>query len=92
MGYKKADCILPKDLLAAVQQYIDGEYIYIPRKFENRKQWGVCNNSRHQLDKRNGAILEQYKSGTSVAELAERYYLSPKSVYKILSVQKKINK
>ena len=31
MGYKKANDVLPHDLLHAVQQYIDGEYLYIPR-------------------------------------------------------------
>ena len=32
MSYKKANEVLPQALLNAVQQYIDGEYIYIPRK------------------------------------------------------------
>ena len=89
MGYKKAGCILPKDLLAAVQQHIDGEYIYIPRKRGRRKHWGECNNSRYQLDRRNRAIYEHYHCGKSVEELAEQYYLSSKTIYKIISAQKK---
>lgn len=89
MGYKNAICVLPSDLLIAIQQHIDGEYIYIPRKADNKKQWGELKNSRHQLDKRNRAILEQYQYGMPVEKLAERYYLSPKTIYKILSAMKK---
>jgi DNA-binding NarL/FixJ family response regulator len=89
MGYRNAICVLPSDLLIAIQQHIDGEYIYIPRKADNKKQWGELKNSRHQLDKRNRAILEQYRCGMSVEELAGRYYLSPKTIYKILSAMKK---
>ena len=36
MGYKNAVSVFPADLLEAIQQYIDGEYIYIPRKAENK--------------------------------------------------------
>jgi len=89
MGYKKAMCVLPDDLLAAVQKYVDGEYIYIPRKAENKKQWGECKNSRYQLDRRNRAIFEQYQGGISVEALARQYYLSPKTIYKILSAGKR---
>ena len=85
MGYKKAMCVLPNDLLAAVQKYVDGEYIYIPRKAGNKRQWGENKNSRCQLDQRNSAIFEQYQCGICVEALARQYYLSPKTIYKILS-------
>ena len=85
MSYRNAMCILPSDLLAAVQKYVDGEYIYIPRKTGNKKQWGECNNSRYRLDQRNRSIIEQYQSGISVEAIARQYYLSPKAIYKILS-------
>jgi Mor family transcriptional regulator len=88
MGYKNAIGVLPNDLLMTIQKYIDGEYIYIPRKAENKKQWGERKNSRGQLAKRNQAIFEQYQYGVSVEELAEQYYLSAKTVYKILSALK----
>ena len=32
MGYKKAAHVLPQHLLRAIQEYVDGEYLYIPRK------------------------------------------------------------
>jgi len=88
MGYKNAMCVLPNDLLAAVQQHIDGEYIYIPRKAENKKPWGERKNSGYQLDQRNRAIFEHYQGGISVGAIAGQYYLSPKTIYKILSAVK----
>jgi len=90
MGYKKASCVLPSDLLAAVQKYIDGEYLYIPRNADNKKKWGERNNSRRQLDRRNRAILMQYQSGVSVEKISMLYYLSPKTIYKILSTVKNL--
>ena len=40
MRYKNAKDILPMDILALIQEYTDGEYLYIPKKPENRKSWG----------------------------------------------------
>ena len=91
MDYKNAACLLPIDLLIALQEYADGEYIYIPRKAENKKQWGELKNSRGQLVKRNRDIFAQYQRGISVEQLAELYYLSSKTVYKILAAVKNNN-
>lgn len=88
MGYKNAICVLPDELIAAIQEHIDGEYLYIPRRAENKKRWGELKNTRHSLSKRNKAIYKGYKSGISVEQLAIEYYLSPKTVYKILSEMK----
>lgn len=41
MSYKKAIHILPEELLELIQEYVDGEYIYIPRKSNNKKEWEV---------------------------------------------------
>lgn len=40
MSYKRAIHILPNDLLEMVQEYVDGEFIYIPRKSGKKKEWG----------------------------------------------------
>ena len=40
MKYIKATDVLPVEILEIIQEYIDGEYIYIPRKCENHKSWG----------------------------------------------------
>ncbi len=85
MRYKNANSILPANLLEAVQSHVDGEYIYIPRKDENRKQWGEVKNSRKLLQERNDSIRFMYRNGISVREIAGQYYLSPKTIYKILA-------
>ncbi|MBS6679385.1 MAG: hypothetical protein KH330_16900 [Clostridiales bacterium] len=40
MSYKKAAHVLPEELLRKVQEYVDGEFIYIPRASDNKKGWG----------------------------------------------------
>ncbi|MBU2699886.1 Mor family transcriptional regulator [Sporomusaceae bacterium BoRhaA] len=88
MGYKNAVSIFPTDLLKAIQQYIDGEYIYIPRKAENKKRWGEVKPSRQYIQKRNEMIFSQYQDGISVEDIASCNYLSPKTIYKILADMK----
>lgn len=39
MSYVKAEEILPKELLEAIQQYVNGQVIYIPCK--EKKDWGM---------------------------------------------------
>lgn len=85
MGYKNAIRVFPADLLEKMQQYIDGEYIYIPRKTEHKKRWGEVKNSKQHLQERNERIFSQYQGGVSVEELASCNYLSPKTIYKILA-------
>lgn len=88
MSYKKANDVLPHSLLSAVQQYIDGEYIYIPRKEDNKLSWGANTETRRTLQARNREILAKRLAGCSVAELAEHYFLSSKSIYKIINASK----
>lgn len=88
MGYKNAVNVFPADLLEAIQQYIEGEYIYIPRKAENKKRWGEVKNSRQYIQERNEIIFSQYQDGISVENIANCNYLSPKTIYKILADMK----
>ena len=88
MSYKKANDILPHDLLHAVQQYIDGEYIYIPRRPDNKLSWGTNTEARKEIQARNKEILAKRLAGSSVFELSEQYFLSTKAIYKILSAVK----
>ncbi len=88
MGYKNAVRVFPADLLEAIQQYIDGESIYIPRKAENKKRWGEVKNSRQYIQERNEIIFSQYQDGISVEDIASCNYLSPKTIYKILAAMK----
>jgi Mor family transcriptional regulator len=93
MSYVKATDVLPKDLLDIIQNYIDGEYIYIPRKAKNRKAWGEKTNIKEEYKIRNVAIYLDYKNGVTVKQLSEKYFLSPKSVQRIiLTIQSKKKK
>jgi len=40
MGYMKAEEILPMEIIELIQQYVDGQNIYIPKKADNRLEWG----------------------------------------------------
>jgi Mor family transcriptional regulator len=88
VSYKKAADVLPQELVDKIQDYIDGEYIYIPRKEATRKCWGETTNSRSELSVRNLEIYNKYSSGMSVRLLSEIYYLSPKSLQKIIARMK----
>ena len=88
MGYKKGIEILPTELIKQIQKYVDGEFVYIPRISEKRKKWGENTNSQEALEKRNVEIYIKYKSGISVKQLSEEYYISPQGIYKIISKYK----
>ena len=91
MGYKKAVEVLPEELLVLIQDYIDGEYIYIPRKEDNKKSWGEKNEAKQITHVRNSEIYQKYKAGYSIKELADMYCLSLKSIQGIvLKMKRKI--
>ena len=41
MGYIRAEEVLPIEIIELIQKYVDGANIYIPRKQENRQEWGA---------------------------------------------------
>lgn len=84
MGYKRADEVLPKDILRLVQKYVSGEIIYVPKREETRKKWGSNTDTRKKLDLRNRQILQEYRAGATIEELARQYFLTAKSIQRIL--------
>lgn len=84
MSYRSAEQILPAEIIELIQKYVDGENIYIPRKSENRKQWGEASKIRAELQQRNKEIYREYLQGVRMRELAEKYYLSEKSIQRII--------
>jgi Mor family transcriptional regulator len=90
MSYANARDIFPDDILKIIQQYADGEYIYIPKKDENKMAWGELTQSKQELVIRNDKIYDDYISGISLQSLSERYYLSPKTIHRIILQKKKI--
>lgn len=91
MSYKKATHVLPQELLLKVQEYIDGEFIYIPRQSERKKSWGATTSTRRELNDRNKQIYADYLIGISMESLAEKYFLSLKSIQRIVGQLKKKN-
>jgi len=85
MRYINAQDIFPDDVLAVIQQYIDGAYIYIPKKPDKHKKWGDNTRSKIETQERNKKIYAKYKSGVGVNELALEYYLSDKSIQRIVT-------
>ncbi|MEI5907640.1 CD3324 family protein [Bacillus spongiae] len=84
MVYKKAKNVLPDELIEMIQNYIDGECIYIPVKEGKRSSWGSKNGTRKKIKERNAEIIRQYTLGESISTLAKSYYLSKKSIEKIV--------
>ena len=88
MSYIKAAQILPEDLLRQVQDYVDGAYIYIPRVAQNRGSWGSNTTLRDELARRDAVIYREYQSGCPTRALAKKYFLSKKSIQRILRSQR----
>jgi Mor family transcriptional regulator len=84
VSYVKAVDVLPDEILELIQNYIDGEYIYIPRKEDNKKSWGENTDYRKEIEKRNSMIYKEYKTGVKIKILAEKYFLSEKSIQRIV--------
>lgn len=84
MSYRRAEEILPMEIVELIQQYVDGESIYIPRKSGNRLEWGTKTQTRREMYLRDQRICMDYSAGKSVDELAGKYYLSAKSIQRII--------
>ena len=84
MKYINANAILPDVLVEELQKYVQAGYIYIPAKDEQRKSWGELSGYRKELKRRNQRIVSEYRQGTSVEELADRYYLSIYAIKRII--------
>jgi Mor family transcriptional regulator len=84
MSYKNGRDILPPSLLKQLQEYIQGEIIYVPKKEQKRAGWGENNGTRLFIKRRNHEILQRYQGGIPVRELIDQYHLSEDSIRKII--------
>lgn len=82
MSYINAEEVLPKELIDMIQEYVDGQGIYIPAK--EKKEWGSQTETKKYYKTRNDEICEKYKNGIPVSMLATSYALSEKSIQRIL--------
>lgn len=87
MKYRNAKAVLPKELLAELQKYAEGELIYVPGRKPRKAGWGTLNGSRESYMLRNMQIVRHYQGGASIEELSGRFYLSKDSVKKIIKAQ-----
>ena len=84
MSYIKAEDILPEELVRQIQDYVDGVYIYIPRRPGTRHAWGQKTDYKAELKARNDHIRSDYAAGIAVTTLSCKYHLSEKSIRRIL--------
>jgi len=88
MGYIKAEEILPKEMIEMIQEYVEGQNIYIPRRPENRVKWGTKTHLRRELEYRNNQVYKDFCKGMSIKKLASKYFLSEKSIQRIIGKMK----
>lgn len=79
---------MPAHVLEVIQEYIDGGYLYIPRKSNNKKSWGENSGIRKDLKRRNREIFKRYNEGISVKELTDKYYLTESSIRRIIKQER----
>ncbi|MBC6002952.1 hypothetical protein H8891_03980 [Paeniclostridium sp. NSJ-45] len=89
MKYKNAKNLLPNELLQKVQEYIQGDVIYIPKLKGEKIPWGAKNGARKAIYTRNKDIFNLYANGYSIEEIVSIYNLSESSIRKIISKIKK---
>ena len=87
MKYKNANSILPEELIENIQQYVQGEYIYIPIK--NKAEASQPTEYDVELQKRDEHIYTRHLEGISNKKLAEMYCLSESSIRRIVLNQRK---
>lgn len=84
MKYQNANNVLPDHLLQELQQYVQGEYLYIPTRQSCYKKWGEKSGIRKILADRNKGIINKYKQGFTMTNLAQEYCLSIHSIKQII--------
>ncbi|MEC0372719.1 CD3324 family protein [Paenibacillus chibensis] len=82
--YMNAETVVPKRLLDELQQYVQGDWIYIPAVKGSRKAWGERSGSRQALRRRNGDIRQRFAEGSSLEQLSSEYGLAYDTVKKIV--------
>lgn len=88
MKYKKAQEILPKHIIELLQDYVEGEYLYIPIKSNSKKAWGEKSGFKEELRERNKEIFNKYQNGTEIKVLINQYYLTEGSIRRIIREEK----
>jgi len=84
LSYKNAKDIFPPELLREIQNYVQGERVYIPQLNNLRRSWGKKSGSKEEITFRNNEILKKYRDGLTIDELSELFCLGSESIRKIV--------
>ena len=84
MSYIRAENVLPPEILALVQNYVDGKMLYVPKRQSTRNNWGSVSGTKDYYARRNTRICAEANQGARVCELADKYSLTQKSIQRIL--------
>lgn len=89
MKYINANQLLPQELVEQIQEYVQGEYIYIPIKDKRTKE--SATDYKIELEKRDAHIYTKYLEGVSNRQLSQIYNLSESSIRRIIIKKKEGN-
>ena len=83
MKYKNAGAILPSKLIEEIQKYVQGEFLYIPKKDRQTKR--AVTEYKIELEKRNNRIYKMHLEGIKNELLAQNFSLAESSIRRILN-------
>ncbi len=87
MKYQNANRVLPKELMEQIQEYVQGEYLYIPMR--HKCEVKSVTDYKTELEKRNAHIYTKHLEGVTNQRLAEIYHLSQPSIRRIINKQRR---
>ena len=87
MKYQNANNVLPQELLEQIQEYVQGEYLYIP--IRSKRSVETVTAYKTELEKRDAQIYRKYLEGIGRKRLSEIYHLSESSIRRIIINQRK---
>ncbi|MEE1060281.1 MAG: CD3324 family protein [Ruminococcus sp.] len=87
MKYKNASDILPANLVEEIQKYVQGEFLYIPKK--DRQAYRVDTEYKIELAKRNFRIYNMHLEGICNGQLAKNFSMAESSIRRIIIEQRK---
>lgn len=84
MRYINGQDLIPRELLDLLQDYVQGAYVYIPKREDAKRRWGEQTNYIMELKHRNKLIYQKYLEGVSTSNLISIFHLSSSSIRRII--------
>lgn len=89
MRYDNAKDLLPEELVALLQNYVQGSYLYVPRKEGEEKKMRKKTVYAVEMEKRDKHIYEKHLKGWDNFRIGELYHISGSSVRRIISKERR---